>query len=293
MLAIIIVNYKNEKKTVDYVKQELSKIKINHRIVIVNNGATEQSNHILTDSLQGCLVHDIDKNYPPCLYYIISNPKNSGFAQGNNLGATFANNHFQTDFILFSNNDIRFLSDNVVERLISKLQVTRTAGMIGPKVIGLKGEQQSPEPFHTFWDRHIWMYLSTVFYSKRKKIKRFQLDYAQTAQEGFHYKIMGSFFIVNANDFFRCGMMDPNTFLYAEEPILSERMKQIGKKAYYFPEVAILHEHGVTTGQYLKRKRQNKLAFQSECYYYRKYIGTNILQIYIGKLLFVILQLFK
>lgn len=288
MLVIIIVNYKNEQKTIDYVEQELSKIKINHRIIIVNNGATEQSDHILTDSLHACLVHDIDKNYPPSLCYIISNPENSGFAQGNNLGATFAKDHFQPDFILFSNNDIRFLSDNVVEKLIAKLQVTPTAGMIGPKVIGLKGEQQSPEPFRTFWDRHIWMFLSTFFYSKRKKIMRFQLDYAQTAKEGFHYKIMGSFFIVNAKDFYRCGMMDPNTFLYAEEPILSERMSSIGKRVYYYPEATVIHEHGATTSKHLKWKTGSDIGFKSECYYYKTYIGTPSWQIFLARIIHII-----
>lgn len=293
MLAIIIVNYKNEQKTIDYVKQELSKIKINHKIVIVNNGATEQSDHTLTDSLDACLVHDIDKNYPSCPCYIISNPENSGFAQGNNLGATFAKNHFRPDFILFSNNDIRFITENVVEQLIAKLQVTPTAGMIGPKVIGLKGEQQSPEPYFPFWDNYILIYLFSPFVSIQYKRNRFKMDYAEHAKEGFHYKIMGSFFIVRAQDFYSCGMMDSNTFLFNEEVILSERMQRIGKLVYYDPEVSILHEHGKTIQKYNSKIRIRNLMFESASYYYRTYKKVSPISIFIGNIVKLLLNILK
>lgn len=294
MLGIIIVNYKNEQKTIEYVKKEVSKVTTPHKVIIVNNGATEESDEVLKKGLSGCIVkNDFDKKYPDNNCYILSNPLNSGFAQGNNWGALFAKQNFCPSHLLFSNNDVRFLSNDVVERLIEKLDSVPEVGIIGPKVIGLNGKLQSPEPFLSFWDRQIWMYLSTPFYSKEKKIKRFKLDYSQQAQEGVHYKVMGSFFVVKAKDFFTCGMMDPNTFLYAEETILTERMKRIGKKVYYYPEVSILHEHGATTKRHLQKRKQDNIAFQSECYYYRKYIGTSQFQIFIGKLFHVLLSLIK
>ena len=59
--------------------------------------------------------------------------------------------------------------------------------------------------------------------SLKRKQMRFNLNYAQNAQEGYHYKVMGSFFMLRAKDFFDCGEMDPHTFLFAEETILTER----------------------------------------------------------------------
>lgn len=284
MLAIILVSYKNELKTVNYVRNELSKVTTPHKTIIVNNGATPESDNELAKRLQATIVRHPEENYREADCYILSNPVNSGFAVGNNLGAMFAKKYFRPDFLLFSNNDIRFLSDNVVEMLINTLEQTPEAGLIGPKVIGLQGELQSPEPYHSFWDRHVWMYLSTPFYSKAKKARRFQLNYAQTAQEGFHYKVMGSFFLARADDFYQCGMMDDHTFLYAEETILTERMKCIGKKVYYDPKIAVMHEHGATTSKHLNRHKMNDLLFQSECYYYQKYIKTPLWQLYVGKI---------
>jgi GT2 family glycosyltransferase len=69
-------------------------------------------------------------------------------------------------------------------------------------------------------------------------------------------------------------MMDPETFLYSEEAILSERMKLIGKRIYYYPSVAVLHEHGNTTKKLFDKFKVRQLKFESDSYYYRKYIGT-------------------
>lgn len=293
MLAIIIVNYKTEQKTVNYVKQELSKISFPHKIIIVNNSATKESNELFVQALSASIIYNIEEECPSNLYYIINNNENSGFAKGNNLGATFAKLHFSPEYILFTNNDIKFLSPNVVEILISKLKSISTAGMIGPKIIGLREESQSPEPYFSFWDNYIWVYLSTPFYSSENKKKRFKMDYAEKAKEGFHYKLMGSFFIVKAIDFYSCGMMDPNTFLYNEEAILSERMKKIGKYAYYYPNVTILHEHGATTQTFNTRKQIRDLKFKSACYYYRTYIGTNLFEIFIGRIVKQLLNILK
>lgn len=283
-LAVIITAYKNENLTINYVKNELCKIKLKHVIIIVNNEATNESNLLLSNKLRAVIINNIySETIPVSSIYIINNPVNSGFAKGNNIGTIFAVKNFTPQHILFSNTDIKFLCDNIVEKLIEKINITPEAGIIGPKVIGLKGESQSPEPFISFKDKHILMPISSPFYSKRKKEKKFQLNYSKEAKEGFHYKVMGSFFIVNVKDFLECGMMDPNTFLYAEEMILSERMKSIGKKVYYDPSVTVLHEHGATTSKHMKWNKSSDIGFNSECYYYRTYIKTPIWEIHIGK----------
>jgi len=253
-------------------------------IVIVNNEATDETDKILINNLNAVLVNDTNLNPQTSNCYVISQPENLGFAKGNNLGAVFSLKHFDITHFLVSNNDIRFINDDVVERLIEKLDTLTDIGMIGCKVVGLDGANQSPEPYSAFWSRYIWMYWLTPFLTSTKKTKIFQLDYSQKAQEGEHYKIMGSFFIINALDFKNCGMMDPNTFLYAEEMILSDRLKKINKNTYYYPAVAVLHEHGKTINQYFKIAKSMKLQFESEVYYYRTYHGVSWLSIYIGKI---------
>jgi len=291
MLSIIIVLYKNNSRTIKYVLEELTKVKLPHKIVLVNNEATHESNSELAKALNAEIIEIGSTKASESRIYIINNPENSGFAKGNNIGARFAVDVLKADTILFSNNDIKFIDDDVVERLNEKLQESAKIGIIGPKIVGLEGEMQSPEPYMSFWDRRVWMFLCTPFYSKEKKAQRFKFNYSQEAKEGVHYKLMGSFFMVRANDFIKCRMMDEHTFLYAEEPILTERMQAIGLLPYYYPEVSVLHDHGATTKKHLKGNKGRDIQFESECYYYRCYKHTPLWQIWFGKLVHKIMSL--
>lgn len=266
MIAVVTINYRSEEKTVAFVREEIPKIKGARKVVVVNNAATEESSRTLREALPDCLVVDSGENL--------------GFARGNNLGAETARKEIfggqisKDDYILFVNNDIRFTSPDVVDALASKLSELEEAAVIGPRIVGLDGKFQSPEPFQPFMDRHFWLYWSTPFMSEEKHTRRFGLDYAKKAGEGYHYRVMGSIFLVKARDFFECGGMDPHTFLYCEEQILSERLKAIGKKVYYYPAVEVLHEHGTTTNKYFDKRKRREMAFESERYYYETYIGT-------------------
>lgn len=293
MLTVVIVNYKNEELTIRYVKDELSKINLEYNIVIVNNEATKYSNGVLCEALNAILVENVELAPGNNLCYVISCPVNLGFAKANNLAATFSFLHLKNQILLFSNNDIQIIDNEICERLIEKLKADPHIGMIGPKVVGLNGEYQSPEPFRSFLDRYCWMYLSTPFLSKEKKKQRFKINYAANAEEGYHYKVMGSFFMLRTRDFMECGMMDPHTFLYAEEIILSERLKKIGKGVYYLPTVSVIHAHGGTTSKTLGHKGINRHLLESETYYYKTYIKTPSWKIFFGRVVYKTINIIK
>lgn len=278
MLAIVIVSYKSNDQTRRFVAESLRDIQIPYRVVVVNNGAAPGESTELQDSL-GSLAHVID------------NPVNSGFAIGCNIGARYAVDTFGADKILFSNNDIKLLDPDVVQKMSALLDKEQSAGIVGPRIVGLDGNLQSPEPYISFAKRHIWMYLCTPFISKKRKREIFALDYSENAEEGFHYKLMGSFFMVRACDFVRCGMMDEGTFLYSEEPILTERMAALGLKPYYLPSVSVLHEHGKTISNTFSSRKQDAMLFESEVYYYRKYKHVGAAEVLIARLIRKILYI--
>lgn len=282
MLSVIVINFRMEDLTVRFVSEELSKIKIPYKTVIVNNAANDESNAALCSSLSAELVCDDSECDLSRDCFVLSSGENLGFAKGNNLGAEFSR-RFDPEFILFANNDIVFQDEDVVERLMEKLAAVQDAGVIGPRVVGIDGALQSPHPFRSFWDKEVWMYWSSLFWSKEKKIKEFSLDYSEKASEGFHYYVMGSFLLVRAEDFYACGMFDPHTFLYAEEPILSERMAAVGKGVYYLPSVTVIHAHGATTATLPNGKRRD-WQFESNMYYYRTYCHTGPFLLMLGRL---------
>lgn len=283
MIGVIVINYHSEERTERFVREELSKISSEYAVVVVDNGSSNASEASLLEAFKGS-----DQTV-----FIAPSQENLGFAKGNNLGAEVARNQFNPDYLLFVNNDIRFESEDVVDRLAGKLKEIPEAAVIGPKVKGLDGRLQSPEPFITFWNRHIWLYWSNLFLSKERKRKALREDYSENAEEGFHYRVSGSMFLMSAKAFFDCGGMDPNTFLFSEEMILSERLKRIGMKVYYYPDVNVVHEHGATVSESYNERRVRDMRFRSECYYYKTYIGVPWWQVAAAKLTYSLKKLFK
>jgi GT2 family glycosyltransferase len=117
------------------------------------------------------------------------------------------------------------------------------------------------------------MYLCTPFLKTATKRRLFDLDYPEQATEGPHYKLSGSFMLVRTADFLQAGGFDEETFLYAEENILSDRLSLLGKCFYFVPSVHVLHRHGETIGARYDARRRSLLQFDSMGYYYRTYRG--------------------
>ena len=254
MLGIIIVNYHEYDRTERFIREEVSRIRMPYRLVVVDNGGDEAQARALEERTGS---------------EVLVRP-NDGFAAGCNAGVEALKD---ADYLLFTNSDLHLASDNVVEALAAKLDAEPEIGVIGPEVVGLDGRRQSPEPYMGLWDRYVWMYLSTPFLSKEAKRRKFLLDASEEAQEGFHYRVMGSFFLCRREDWERAGGMDPHTFLYAEESILSERMNAIGKKVYFLPSVTVVHEHGATIRSHFDRTKAAWLRYRSDAYFYRRYKG--------------------
>ena len=256
-LGIVIVNYREYDRTERFIREEISRIRRPYRLVVVDNGGEPERAEALRQRT-GCevLVRE-----------------NDGFAAGCNAGAAALCADADIDMLMFTNNDLHLQTDDVVDRLTDKLDERPDIGIIGPEIIGTDGKRQSPEPYLGLWKRYVWMYLSTPFLTKAAKRRIFCLDAADEAKEGECYRVMGSFFLCPRKAWQQAGGMDPHTFLYAEEPILSERMLRIGLKTYFLPSVTVVHEHGSTIRKHIDSKKASWLQFRSNAYYYRAYKG--------------------
>ena len=270
LLGIAIVNYRDYDRTERFVREELSRIGMPYRAVIADNGGSVAEAARLEERT-GCQVLVLP---------------NDGFAAGCNAAATELLRDSDTDFILFTNTDVRLVSDGVVQALMDRMEENPEIGIIGPEIVGEDGRRQSPEPYTGLWQRYVWMYLSTPFLSLKAKRRKFRLDYSEKAVEGFHYRVMGSFFLCRAQDWKKVGGMDSHTFLYAEESILSERMLSIGKRAYFLPSVTVIHEHGAVIGAHVDWAKAARHRFESDAYFYRTYKGYPAWQIRLARILF-------
>ena len=276
MVGIVIVSYRSDDLTVRFVREDLSRISVPYRVVVVDNGETGSS------ALQEKL---------PEVTVLVS--ENRGYASACNLGAEWLRDRVHPESVLFCNNDLRFQSDRVVETLCETLSAHPEVGAIGPCIVGPDGRRQSPEPYRGLWNRYVWMYVLTPFLSRDRKVRKFQLDYAEKASEGYHYKLMGSFLMVRAEAFFEAGCFDEGTFLYAEEPILSERLSRIGKRCWFCPSVTVLHDHGTVIKSSFKSKETDWMQFRSMAYYYRRYRGYPAWEISLVRMLYRLIQVVR
>ena len=114
LIGIVLINYHCELETVNYIKNELSYINYENKIVIVNNSNSIESKITLENNLQKEGLIDLLETS----IFIITKNENLGYAKANNFGALFLKEKFNPDYILFSNSDITFKDKNVVDVLI-------------------------------------------------------------------------------------------------------------------------------------------------------------------------------
>ena len=124
--AFVILHYMAKQETIDCVASILEKTKaepMKVSIVIVDNASANGTGRELQQLYQGA------ENI-----YVILNPENLGFAQGNNVGFEFAKKTLNSDFICLINNDTLLTQDDFLSRICADYQQHHFA-VLGPQIL--------------------------------------------------------------------------------------------------------------------------------------------------------------
>lgn len=265
-VAIIIVEYNTPERCLHYIESFRKACDEESIAFVVVDNYTKADNSALFSELGS------DVTY-------IRSGENAGFARANNKGAEIANEKYNPEYYLFSNTDIELPEKLELSKLIAKLETMDHCAVIGPKVTALDGTTLSPSKKADIAAKHI---ISNVLWPVNlffPRIRMLNRSIIANPEEGTCYYVVGAFMLTKRNAFKLVDGFDENTFLYAEEPILAERLQKKGFTEYYDPEVAIVHEEGGTTYNRNMTEFDNfivrrKRVFDSEMYYYEKYVGT-------------------
>lgn len=269
MLGIVIVNYKTDDRLIKYVGEELVKINSTCKIAIVNNACTSESNRRIAQKCGGEIVDGNNINIKSKAF-VLGIEENLGYARGNNVGAKFLFEHFEIDHLLFSNCDLSFHNDDVIDSLIRKMDELPDVGLMGPYIESPTGARHNPCKLKSVWKRHIIPKLLYPFLPSSMR-GPMASPVSDEAVEGYCDYLSGSVFLVSSRAFLKAGMFDPNTFIFCEEPILAMRMRSVGFKAYYYDKVKVIHEHAYTVRKLKLGNLIGKYDYQSNRYYQRKY----------------------
>ena len=266
--VFVVLHYLNYEDTVECVDSLLKIDDARTRVVVVDNGSSNESGRKLEARYRA-------EDRVDCLL----SEENLGFARGNNLGYRYARNELGAGFVCLLNNDTVIEQRDFVRRIREKY-AEDPFDILGPDIVTLKGEHQNPAPV-TLQDREVLR--------KKLRLWRVQLFLSYFAADVFLENVKKAIFpkplIPRAPtvqwDYSReyegvklhgCALcfspryveryeeaLHPGTFMFAEEEILYQKVKREGLRTVYFPKVRVVHKEDRATDEVyntsLKKRR--------------------------------------
>ena len=293
MFSLIIVDYNSISKTLKYIDHCIEKFYGQEfNIIIVDNSYTDETlESILECSLIKETIYEQKKiyiyEYREHNLVLVKSNENLGYAKGNNLGAKVSNYFYKEDYLIFSNNDLKFTDNINLLEFINIFTRNNDIAVIGPKIVGIDGRPQSPRKYNNIW-RQLILYFPNILLCNILTKYITNIDYSNESK--YTYWVMGCFIVVDSNKFFETGMFDENTFLYAEEMILSERMLKKGYKNYFYNDIEVVHEHGQTVKKTMSILSGMEESFKSNCYYFKNYKNVSKIDLILAKVSFKIFK---
>ncbi len=302
MISVVLIDYYSAERTVRYIQDLLTcSDELINNIIIVDNSLDEENSQLLINTYDSSDISPVIEadvinktyygKYLKTNIYVIKTNENLGFARSNNLGARIATNltkyaRSEDNYLIFSNSDIVFPEKKFyLSKLLKVFQMNNQVALVGPDVRGLDYKIQSPCRYCNIFDRlwrgyFLWPISGVILGSVHETVKTDELKKV--------YRIAGCFMIADLKKFNDVDGFDETTFMYGEEPILSERYKRNGFEVWFLPDVTIFHEGGYTVlngDKNLARIKQVRMMFDSLCYYYLEYRRTNVLIVSFTKII--------
>lgn len=299
--GVIILNYNNSKDTINCLKSLIkytNKDKI--KIIVVDNGSTNNSvidiNKFLLDKYKTefqTLNYEEDINQKKKLNLsfitLLISKKNEGYAIGNNKGIEISTKDDSIESILILNNDILFTS-NILDDLLLFHYSRKNVGISCPlllkkdmKEIDYTCARKDYKLIQMFF-QYLFLFIDvfhilTYFNNKQSIIKQ-NPSLLQKRQPIEIEMPSGSCMLISKKLLMEIGLFDRNTFLYFEENILYQQIKQKGYKNYILPYLNCIHL-GASTSKTIPSIFTMKCHINSNLYYIKKYKKNKFLYYFI------------
>ena len=252
-LVFVIINY-NTKVLAEKLVANVKDYQSISKILIVDNASTD-------DSYQELKKLENDR------IEVIQAKENKGFSAGMNIGAKRAIELFSKCDIIFSNTDIIISSEETIEILQTALKMRRVA-------------VASPVVFQENTISRGWKIPSAkeeILINLPGIGKKFQKKYMFYDED--HYKgkysyveaVSGCFFMIKSEALKRVNYFDENVFLYYEENILGEKLRNSSYTLVICNEALIIHDHSVSIDHNVGTINKFKILKTSQRYFQKKY----------------------
>lgn len=257
--AVVLVNYHSLHDVINMARIYES-FEVISDVVIVNNDTTELEKKELNKIKGG----KID---------VIFKKENLGYSRGNNVGIhSLLSKSSKPKYIIISNSDIE-IDECVVKELIFDMERDSRYGAMAPMMLNNLGEIVDLQAVPLGYKRLFLLCFARHLDHKMKNTLK-------EDKNGIIYQehVQGSFFICKTEAMEKCGMFDPNVFLYREEEILGRRLM---KKGYFLgvdKKLSYVHNHNYETETISRIIKNRRMLFVSERYFFRRYLNANLWQ---------------
>ncbi len=252
-LVFVIINY-NTKALAEKLVANVKDYQSISKILIVDNASTDDSYQEL-------------KKLENNRIEVLQAEENKGFSAGMNIGAKRAIELFSKCDIIFSNTDIIISSEETIEILQTALKMRRVA-------------VASPVVFQENTISRGWKIPSVkeeILINLPGIGKKFQKKYMFYDED--HYKgkysyveaVSGCFFMIKSEALKRVNYFDENVFLYYEENILGEKLRNSSYTLVICNEALIIHDHSVSIDHNVGTINKFKILKTSQRYFQKKY----------------------
>lgn len=278
--GIIILNYIKWEETVRCTESILNTCGIPVIIYIIDNGSPNNSYNKLETEYK-----DISN------IRLIHNKNNVGYAAGNNIGIVEAIKD-NIEYIVVANSDVIFEKE-AVEKMVSFMERNKSCGIVGPNLKDLNGEYNKAARINERKMKEIFFsnFKFNIFGTRTKVLKNYHylnIPFEETHQVEM---VSGACYCIKTAFLKEYGLLDENTFLYFEEPILSFKLKKAGFEAFHLGEASVIHAHGRSTATV---PAFSYIQFCcSYIYYAKSYLKKKNMQIMPMYLLFTLKYFYK
>jgi hypothetical protein len=255
---IVILNYNGSQDTLECLESVYKADDSNLQVIVVDNASQDNSMAQLQAWAEG-------RPNPPTF---IQTGFNCGFAAGNNAGIRYALSQTDCGYIWLLNNDT-LISPDCLKVAAAFFNRVPDAALLGPKILDMANAWWQ-------WPMAQSLTLGSILcaLSPLRRLftgTRLYRNYFYRGEEPQQvYAIQGSSMLFRKEALEQIGLLDEATFLFWEEYIVAERLKERNLNTYLVPQMVIRHKYNrsvskLGAGMFIE-------SFKSERYFFVNYL---------------------
>lgn len=233
----ITINFNKEKVTMNWLDsmQKVEKDGFSLDLVIVDNASTIP--FVLPKSKENDNVH------------VLRIKENTGFTGGNNFGVDYALLH-GADYVLVINNDTA-ADKNLVKSLLGVLDSNPKIGVTTPKIYFAKGHEYHKEKYKKEELGNVFWYAGG--YTDWANVRSIHRG-VDEVDNGQYDKIepttfaSGCCLLIKREVIEKIGLFDKRGFMYYEDAIFCEAVRNAGYEIWYVPTAILWHLNAESSG---------------------------------------------